>query len=68
MTIHFKSLFLASSAMLIAHMSLPVTAVICQGVFRVNYIGKLHIMIPYILLAISAPTFFVMFEAWVETL
>lgn len=65
--INFRSLFLAIAAVFISCFSIPLTGVLCRGIFRVNYLGQLHLLIPYVVICVSAPIYFVMHEVWVET-
>ncbi|CAJ1378475.1 unnamed protein product [Effrenium voratum] len=57
--LHTKSSFLAATSLFMMIMSLPMAALIYQGVFRVLYFEFLHILVVYLVLGIGADDIFV---------
>jgi len=61
---HLKSFFLAGIGLLLILLSFGFTAIIHQGVFRVQFYANLHNLIIFIVLGIAADDIFVFIDAW----
>jgi len=61
---HLKSLFLAGIGVLLILLSFGFTALIHQGIFRVQFYSNLHNLIIFIVLGIAADDIFVFIDAW----
>ncbi|CAK9002145.1 unnamed protein product [Durusdinium trenchii] len=57
--LHTKSSIIAASSMFMMIMTLPVAALVYQGVLRVQYFEFLHILVVYLVLGIGADDIFV---------
>lgn len=62
--IHLRSLFLASIGIMLIMFSFSVTAIVCEGIFRVTYYSNLHSLVIFIVLGIAADDIFVFIDAW----
>jgi len=61
---HLKSFFLAGIGVLLILLSFGFTALIHQGIFRVQFYSNLHNLIIFIVLGIAADDIFVFIDAW----
>ena len=61
---HLRSLFLSSIGISIILFSFGVTAIVCEGIFRVTYYSNLHSLVIFIVLGIAADDIFVFIDAW----
>jgi predicted RND superfamily exporter protein len=62
--IHLRSVFLASVGIMLIMFSFSVTAIVCEGIFRVTYYADLHSLVIFIVLGIAADDIFVFIDAW----
>ena len=62
--VHLRSLLLASIGIMLIMFSFPVTAIVCEGIFRVTYYSNLHSLVIFIVLGIAADDIFVFIDAW----
>ena len=68
MAVHFRSAFLACAAAATMLLSFPVTRVLCRVLFGLTPFGQLHVLTLFLVLGVSSACYFVMYEAWVESL
>ena len=61
---HLSSIFLGFMAILMIVLSLGLTALISEGIFRVTYFSNLNNLVIFIVLGIAADDFFVLMDAW----
>lgn len=59
---------MASAAVSTMLLSFPVTRVLCRVVFGVTPFGQLQVLTLFLVLGVSSAGYFVMYEAWVESL
>lgn len=62
--IHLRSLLLAGVGIMLIMFSFSVTAILCEGIFRVTYYSNLHSLVIFIVLGIAADDIFVFIDAW----
>ena len=63
-TLHLKSMFLSSFALLNILMSIPITLILYNYVFSIKYLSLLHIMSILIVLALGTDDVFVFNDIW----
>ncbi|CAE7924119.1 DISP1 [Symbiodinium necroappetens] len=57
--VHMRSSFMASAALLMMILTLPIASLFYQGVFRIEYFEFLHILVVYLVLGIGADDVYV---------
>ena len=67
-TIHTRSLFLSSMAMIQILFSLPVSYTVYRYVWGIPFFSQLHILAIFLVLGVGADDVFVISDAWKETL
>ena len=67
-TIHTRSLFLSSMAMIQILFSLPVSYTVYKYVWGIPFFSQLHILAIFLVLGVGADDVFVISDAWKETL
>ena len=61
---YFRSFFLATTAIIMIVLSLPLTALITEGALGVTYFGQMELLIYFIVLGNSAAGTFMVSGAW----
>lgn len=63
-TLHLKSIFLSTFALINILMSVPITLVLYNYVFSIHYLSLLHILSILIVLALGTDDVFVFNDIW----
>ena len=64
LNVHLRSIFLATVGIILIMFSFSITAIVCEGIFRVTYYSNLHSLTIFIVLGIAADDIFVFIDAW----
>jgi len=62
--VHLRSVFLAMISMMLIIFSVPLTAMITEGVLGVTFFGQMQMSIVFIICGVSADDIFVFMDAW----
>lgn len=66
-SIHLKSVFLGSFAMLNIMFSFPLTFIVYRYVLQITFFSSLHILAIFLVLGIAADDVFIFMDAWHQT-
>jgi hypothetical protein len=66
-TVHVKSIFLSSLAMIQVLYAFPIGFLIYRSIFRISYFSTLHILVIFVILGIAADKIFIYTDCWNQT-